>query len=230
MIDVTDVTVRYKVDVLDRASFSVEPGTLALLTGPNGAGKTSMLRVIAGRCSPASGRVTVDGIDVEERRTDAQERLAFLPQDVHFHEALTPRQVIRFYAGVRGVSDPPADTILDDVGLASSVDRPCGELSGGMRQRLGVAVIQMADVPVLLLDEPERSLDRRWRRYLQERLKERATDGASILVATHHPEIWADAATTRLFCDDGTIERGESVPGSAARRVGPEHDRLRSAD
>ncbi|HHP7239556.1 ABC transporter ATP-binding protein [Longibacter sp.] len=209
MIDVADITVTYEDMVLDDVSFTVDPGTVALLTGPNGAGKTSMLRVIAGRMKPAAGRVRVDGVDVWGAETDAREVLAFLPQDVRFHEALTPRRVLRFYAGLRGRSDPPIDALLGDVGLGDAADRPCGALSGGMRQRLGLAVVQLSNVPVLLLDEPGRSLDRTWREYLRDRLQERADAGASVLLATHHPEGWQNIATKHLQCADASIDAHE---------------------
>jgi len=214
MIDVADITVAYEDMVLDDVSFTVEPGTVALLTGPNGAGKTSMLRVIAGRMKPATGRVRVDGVDVWAAGTDAREVLAFLPQDVRFHEALTPRRVLRFYAGLRGRSDPPIDALLGDVGLGDAADRPCGALSGGMRQRLGLAVVQLSSVPVLLLDEPGRSLDQTWRKYLRDRLRERADAGASVLLATHHPEGWQDVATKQLRCEDASVDthRSDTAP------------------
>lgn len=219
MIDATHIAVRYQEPVLDDVSFSVEPGTVALLTGPNGAGKTSMLRVIAGRLKPASGHVRVDGVDVWDQETDARERLAFLPQDIRFHDALTPRRVLRFYAGLRGRPDPPIDTLLGEVGLDDAADRPCRALSGGMRQRLGLAVVQLSAVPVLLLDEPGRSLDREWRDYLCDRLQERAEAGTSVLLATHHPEVWTEVATMQLHCADGSITTARASADAPAEPV-----------
>lgn len=214
MITATDLTVGYEDPLIEEASFSVEPGTAVLLTGQNGAGKTSMLRVIAGLLKPLSGRVEVNGVNVWDEGVDARSHLAFLPQDTRFHEALSPRQVLRFYAGLRGQSDPPIDARLADVGLTDAADQPCRTLSGGMRQRLGLAVVQLSDVPVWLLDEPGRSLDQEWRAYLRDRLHARVASGATVLLATHHPEAWADVARAHLHCAKGVIERARPIPNT----------------
>lgn len=136
MIDVTDVHVTYDEPVLRGASFRVEGGQIAALVGSNGAGKTTMLKVIAGLTNPERGTVRVDGVDVRSDRQRSQRRLAYLPQDTRFHDALSPRQVLRFYAGLRHRPDHPIDDLLEEVDLADAADRPCGTLSGGMRQRL----------------------------------------------------------------------------------------------
>lgn len=206
MIEATDVHVSYDAPVLRGATFRVEPGQVAALVGRNGAGKTTMLRVLAGLLGPDAGTARVDGVDVGADRRAAQQRLAFLPQDTRFHDALTPRQVMRFYAGVRNRPDAPVDALLDDVALRAAADRPCAALSGGMRQRLGLAVVQLAPVPVLLLDEPGLSLDAEWRAYLRDRLQTRADAGAAVLMATHYPDAWADVVDVRLTCADGTIQ------------------------
>ena len=88
--------------VLNGASFSVESGMVAALVGPNGSGKTTTLHLLAGLATPDAGTARIDGTDVVRDRAAAQAKLAFLPQDVRFHDALTPRQVLRFYADLRG--------------------------------------------------------------------------------------------------------------------------------
>lgn len=209
--------------VLDGASFSVESGTITAMVGPNGSGKTTTLHILAGLATPDAGTATVDGVDVttdRSRRLLGQERLAFLPQDVRFHEALTPRQVLRFYAGLRDASTDRLDALLDQVALADAADSPCGTLSGGMRQRLGLALLELADAPVLLLDEPALSLDPDWREVLMERLKTRAEAGATILLATHLLEVWHSIVDRVLRCEDGQIRAMEDasnpVPEPAA--------------
>ena len=213
MIDATDVHVAYDEPVLQGASLHVEGGQIAALVGANGVGKTTMLKVIAGLTAPEKGAVRVDGIDVQVDRQRAQRRLAYLPQDTRFHEALSPRQVLRFYAGLRQRLDAPVDALLEDVALTDAADRPCGTLSGGMRQRLGLAVVWLADTPVLLLDEPGLSLDPDWRSYLKRELRRRAADGAAVLMATHLADLWHDVIDVTFTCTDGRI-RPES-PGSS---------------
>jgi len=218
MIDVTNLHKAYGDEtVLDGASFSVDGGTIAAMVGPNGSGKTTTLHILAGLATPDAGTAAVDGVDVttdRSRRLSGQERLAFLPQDVRFHEALTPRQVLRFYAGLRDASTDRLDARLEQVALLDAADDPCGTLSGGMRQRLGLALLELADAPVLLLDEPALSLDPDWREVLMDRLRERAEAGATVLLATHLLEVWRPIVDQVLCCEDGQMRtmEDESTP------------------
>jgi ABC-2 type transport system ATP-binding protein len=133
---------------------------------------------------------------------------------VRFHEALTPRQVLRFYTGLRDASSDRIGSLLDDVALTDAADKPCGTLSGGMRQRLGVAVLELADAPVLLLDEPALSLDPEWRTFLMDRLRAHADDGAAVLMATHLMDVWTPIIDRTLRCEEGQIREveGEANP------------------
>jgi ABC-type multidrug transport system ATPase subunit len=197
--------------VLDGASFSVEKGTVAALVGPNGSGKTTTLHLLAGLATPDSGTARIDGIDVVHDRSAAQAKLAFLPQDVRFHGALTPRQVLRFYADLRGADADRIATALQCVDLTDAAEQSCGTLSGGMRQRLGLALLIVADADVLLLDEPGLSLDPDWRRSLMQWLRTCADTGATVLMATHLLEIWRPAIDRVLTCADGVV-RSDDVP------------------
>lgn len=206
--------------VLADASFSVEAGTIAALVGPNGSGKTTTLHVLAGLATPDAGTASVAGVDVTTDRTAAQEHLAFLPQDVRFHSALTPRQVLRFYAGLRDASPDRIDALLKEVALADAADRACGALSGGMRQRLGIAVLELADASVLLLDEPALSLDPEWRSFLMDRLRARADDGDTVLLATHLLDVWTPIVDRVLRCDDGQIRNAEDASAPVPKPAG----------
>lgn len=196
--------------ILRGASFEVSSGQVAALVGPNGSGKTTTLHLLAGLATPDAGTATIDGIDVTTDRTDVQSRLAFLPQDVRFHEALTPRQVLRFYAGLQDAPTDRIEVLLDDVALTDAADQPCGTLSGGMRQRLGLALLELADAPVVLLDEPALSLDPDWRAYLMDRLRTRADEGAAVLMATHLIDVWRPVVDRVLECTDGHIQSVET--------------------
>jgi len=205
--------------VLHDASFAAEAGTVTALVGPNGSGKTTTLHVVAGLTTPDAGTARVDGVDVTTDRTEAQDHLAFLPQDVRFHDALTPRQVLRFYAGLRtgrsgerNASTDRIESLLADVALTDAADQPCGTLSGGMRQRLGLAILELADAPVLLLDEPALSLDPEWRTFLMDRLRTHADEGAAVLMATHLLDVWTPIVDRVLRCEDGHIQEVEANP------------------
>ena len=220
MIDVSNLHKSFgEKAVLRGATFSVEPGTITALVGSNGSGKTTTLHILAGLTAPDAGTARVDGIDVTTDRAAAQERLAFLPQDVRFHDALTPRQVLRFYAGLRDVDAADRiDALLEQVALRDAADQACETLSGGMRQRLGLALLELADAPVLLLDEPALSLDPEWRTFLMERLQAHAEAGATVLLATHLIDVWRPLTDRILHCRDGTIRADETVTSEATGR------------
>jgi len=212
MIDAVDLHKSFGAQsVLDGASFSVEGGTVAALVGPNGSGKTTTLHMLAGLATPDAGTARIGGVDVVRDPSAAQAKLAFLPQDVRFHDALTPRQVLRFYADLREADADRIGTALQCVDLTAAAEQPCGTLSGGMRQRLGLALLILADADVLLLDEPGLSLDPDWRRALMEWLRNCADTGATVLMATHLLEIWRPAIDRVLTCADGLI-RAEGSP------------------
>lgn len=225
MIDGTNLHKAYgDQTVLNGASFSVEAGTIAALVGPNGSGKTTTLHVMAGLATPDAGTATIAGVDVTGDRAGAQDHLAFLPQDVRFHAALTPRQVLRFYAGLRKGTVDRMDAHLEEVALTAAADKPCGDLSGGMRQRLGIAVLELADASVLLLDEPALSLDPEWRGFLMDRLRAKARDGTAVLLATHLLEVWTPVVDRVLRCEDGHIQKedtggAESTPVASATQA-----------
>lgn len=219
MIDVSNLQKSFgEKAVLRGATFSAEPGTVTALVGSNGSGKTTTLHILAGLTTPDAGTACVDGIDVTTDRAAAQERLAFLPQDVRFHDALTPRQVLRFYAGLRDADSARIDALLEQVALRDSADQACETLSGGMRQRLGLALLELADAPVLLLDEPALSLDPEWRTFLMERLQAHAEAGATVLLATHLVDVWRPLTDRILHCRDGTIRADETVTSEATGR------------
>lgn len=203
--------------VLRGASFSAGSGSITALVGANGSGKTTTLHVLAGLTILDSGTATVAGINVTTDPTEVQEQVAFLPQDGRFHSALTPRQVLRFYAGLRDASADRIPSLLDEVALTDAADKPCGTLSGGMRQRLGLSVLQLADAPVLLLDEPALSLDPEWRTFLMDRLRDRADDGAAVLLATHLIEVWTPIVDRVLRCENGQIHERERESDAVTR-------------
>lgn len=145
--------------------------------------------------------------------------MSYLPQGVAFQPRLTCRQVLGFYARLRGCPRQRVDHLLDLTGLGLHADQRCGNLSGGLRQRLGLAVLLLPDAPVLLLDEPGLSLDPGWRTRLQQLLREEAARDKTILVTTHLLAEWEGAADRCLRCDEGRIT-GEVDP-DRLRPTGP---------
>lgn len=193
--------------VLRDISFEAKRGEVTLMVGPNGAGKSTTVKVLAGLVRPNSGTTRVNGFDVARTRILAQRSLAYLPQRPSFHPKLTCREVLHFYARLRGVPQSRCDAMLALTGLSDLAREQTEKLSGGMRQRLGIAYLLLADAPVLLLDEPGLSLDPGWRKRLQETLHFEAQRGKTVLITTHLIAEWNNVADCCLFCRDGVIER-----------------------
>jgi ABC-type multidrug transport system ATPase subunit len=178
-------------------------GAITLLVGCNGAGKTTVLRLVAGLARANAGHITLGGSDLFADRRAALAQLSFLPQSPRFHPRLTTAQVAGFYARLRGRNDRAAATALADWGLAEFARVPTGKLSGGLRQRLALAVFTLPGAPLLVLDEPGLSLDPAWRLRLQTYLAARAAAGCTVLVATHLLGEWENVAQRCVLLSDG---------------------------
>jgi ABC-2 type transport system ATP-binding protein len=208
MISVENITKNYgRNPVLRGISFEAAAGAITLLVGPNGAGKSTTMKVLSGLVRPDGGSARINRIDIVKSRLAAQRLLAYLPQRCNFHPRLTCAEILRFYARLRGVPVSRCHAMLELAGLREFADLRTGELSGGTRQRLGLALLLLPDAPVLLLDEPGLSLDPGWRKRLQETLRFEAERGKAVLVTTHLIAEWNNVAHRCLLCRDGNIER-----------------------
>jgi ABC-type multidrug transport system ATPase subunit len=197
--------------VLTGLDLEVRPGELTLLVGTNGAGKTTALRLIAGLSNPDAGAIAIAGHDLAGRRQDALAHLSFLPQAPRFHPRLTVRQTTEFYACLRGRPRAGAVLALEAWGLRDFAGVPTSKLSGGLRQRLALAIFALANAPVLLLDEPGLSLDPVWRERLQQFLRDETARGRTVLIATHLLGEWEGRADRCLLIEDGRAA-GELPP------------------
>ena len=208
MILAEDLTRDYgRKPVLRGISLSAAAGGVTLMVGPNGAGKSTTIKILAGLIRPNAGSARINGLDLVEQTIAAQRSLAYLPQRPSFHPRLTCLEVLRFYARLRGVPLTRCDAMLELTGLTDAARTRTHELSGGMRQRLGIAFLLLADAPILLLDEPGLSLDPGWRKRLQETLRFESRRGQAVLVTTHLIAEWNNVADRCLLCRDGVIEQ-----------------------
>jgi ABC-2 type transport system ATP-binding protein len=201
--------------VLEAVTFTARPGRISLLTGDNGAGKSTTLRILAGLAAADSGRAYIDGFELGKERRRAQERLSFLPQGTSFQPAMTPWQLLNFYAGLRSVPRNRIEPLLARVDLLAARNKAVRKLSGGMMQRLGLALLLLPDAPVLILDEPGISLDPGWREWLRALLEEEAARGKTVLITTHLLAEWEGTADETLVCRGGRVYRKDELNGSA---------------
>jgi Cu-processing system ATP-binding protein len=143
--------------VVDALTIEIRAGEVTALLGPNGSGKTTTLKMAAGLIKPDGGSVTIESRPSWEAA--ARSDLAYLPQRVAFSEALTGREVVEFYRVLRGAPVDSAQRALRFAALNGAGGRPVGTYSGGMTQRLGLAVATLPGARILLLDEPGAALD-----------------------------------------------------------------------
>ncbi len=194
-------------EVLRGLTLEARAGEITMLVGANGAGKSTTMKLLAGLIAADSGSAFIAGHDVVHARREAQRALSYLPQNPDFHPRLTCHQVLNFYARLRGIDRTRNAEMLELLGLTTAAHERTGALSGGMRQRLGIALLLLPDAPVLLLDEPGLSLDPGWRNRLQEMLNTEAARGKTVLMTTHLIAEWNGVAQRCLLCHRGRIER-----------------------
>ena len=191
---------------VDDVSLVLGAGEVSLLLGANGAGKSTLLRCLLGLTSFA-GSVRVTGLDPLANGPAVRAQIGYMPQSGGLHPDLTVRETIAFYAGIRRVPVERGVELSREAGLSDHLDARVGELSGGMRQRLGFALALLTDPPVLVLDEPSASLDAASRRWLAQRLRAAADEGRTVVVSTHgSPELLA-AGDCEVQMEDGRLIR-----------------------
>lgn len=152
-----------KTRAVNGVSLQVHAGEIYGLVGSDGAGKTTTMRLLVGALLSDAGDATICGYDVKKQTEQVRSQIGYLSQRFSMYEDLTVLENIRFFAEVRGLSSkewlPRSMEILEFVGLASFKDRRAGQLSGGMKQKLGLASALVTSPRVLLLDEPTTGVD-----------------------------------------------------------------------
>lgn len=170
--------------VLDGVTFEAVPGRVTGFLGRNGAGKTTTLRILVGLAAPTSGSATIGGLPYAEMHEPARHVGALL-DGAGFHPGMSARSQLQLLAHSAGVTDARVDQVLALTDLAHAADKRTGKLSLGMRQRLTLAAVLLADPSVLILDEPANGLDPPGLRWLRDLLRHLADDGRTILVSSH---------------------------------------------
>ena len=187
-IQVRNLTKKFKDFVaVNDVSFEIERGETFALLGPNGSGKTTTLKCMVGLNLPTSGSISVEGLDILSNAREAKRLMSFLPQRVGFNEHMTGREVLEFYCRLRRIPSQRIDETLStpDFHFNGFFDKSVSQFSGGMIQRLGLAVACLPDAPVLILDEPTVSLDPNGAIQFREFLSLLKRRGKTIVFSSH---------------------------------------------
>jgi ABC-2 type transport system ATP-binding protein len=169
-------------------SFTVERGTIFGLVGSDGAGKSTLLRMIATMIKPTSGAIRIDDLDVVSAKKEVKKRIGYMPQRFGLYQDLTVDENIDFFMdiyGIRGLERKKRkDRYLGFSNLLPFLERQAGNLSGGMRQKLGLACVLVHEPQLLILDEPTNGVDPVSRMEFWDILHQMRENGMTILVST----------------------------------------------
>jgi len=191
---------------LDSVDLVVERGDHVAVLGENGAGKTTLLRVLATALRPSSGKLEIMGLDGLKERARLRGRMAYVAHSPGLYPALTAEENLGFFCDLRGVDRARVPEALGLAGLAPVARRRVSELSRGMQQRLAIARAVLHDPLLLILDEPDASLDSEGADLLATVMKDR-----TVVLATHN-----QALATRL-CPRSLVLRRGRVLGAGSR-------------
>jgi len=172
-------------DAVLSLSLEVARGEVVALLGPNGSGKTTTLKAAAGLILPSSGEVSLGDPPRPANEPEAREVLSYLPQKVAFPDALTGGEVVEFYRELRGAPTERIAKVLRFASLNGAGERAVGTYSGGMVQRLGLAVAMLPEAPVFLLDEPTAALDPEGLCAFYGLVERARDDGRTVLFTSH---------------------------------------------
>jgi ABC-2 type transport system ATP-binding protein len=205
-IDVEKLTKRYG-DLLavNDISFHVRTGEVFAFLGPNGAGKTTTVEIIETIRTPTSGKVRLLGMDVTKKKRDIVPRIGVLPQEFSSFDRITVRETIQYYSRLFCCRNTDVDGLIELANLKAKSKEQFKNLSGGLKQRLGIAIALVNDPEVVFLDEPTTGLDPRARREVWEVLLGLKKKGKTVFLTTHYMEEAELLADTVAIISKGKI-------------------------
>ena len=211
-ISATNVTKTYgEFKAVDDLSLQVEKGGVWALLGPNGAGKTTFLKCILG-LREFSGSITIEGYDIVKNPKKAKMQIGYVPQHPTLYDELTVQETLRYFGDMRNVKRSRLKELLEFVGLELWARQPSSALSGGMKQRLMLAVALLSDPPTLLLDEPTANLDVRRQLEFRDLINLLVSEGKTVVLTTHLLGDVDQIAQKIMLINKGKLVVKSSVP------------------
>ena len=219
MITIEGLTKRYgKTAVVKDFDLDIEQGESVALWGPNGAGKTTVVRCILGLVS-YEGSITVQGRNARSQGKAVRSGMGYVPQELSFYDDMRVVDLLDYSASLRGIGPERVDDVTEIVGLHPHVEKKVRELSGGLKQRLGIASALLPDPPILLLDEPTSNLDAKARDAAIGILEDLRAAGRTLVVTSHHIEEVGMLVDRVVAMEEGEITV-ECSPSDLAEELG----------
>ncbi|MBX3379111.1 MAG: ABC transporter ATP-binding protein [Phycisphaeraceae bacterium] len=216
MIRMEHVTKRFGPNAaVDDVCIDIARGDSVALWGSNGAGKTTLIRCALGLFA-FGGKILVGGHDVLRDGKRARSLIGYVPQELGLYDDLRLSEAVRFFSRLKGLRTPELDAVLGGVGLTGHEHKRIRELSGGMKQRLALAIAMLGDPPVLILDEVTASLDACGRQEFVALLERLSGSGRTMLFASHRLEEVVALATRVVVLASGSVQRSQETGAFAA--------------
>ncbi len=195
-------------------SFQVRKGEVVAFLGPNGAGKSTTMKLLTGYLAPSKGTARIAGHDMFTDRLAGAARLGYLPENGPLYPGMTPRGLLNFFAGARGIPSSRRrsriDAVIQQCSLGAVVGKPIEKLSRGYRQRVGMAQVLLHEPDVLILDEPTAGLDPNQIHEVRDTIRQLGKT-KTILLSTHILQEVEAMADRVLFIDEGRLVFDDSV-------------------
>ena len=180
---------RGSVQAVDGISFEAKSGEIFGLLGPNGAGKTTTLRILATILKPTSGKVTIAGHDVVDHSDRVRNSLGFLSNDTGLYDRLSAREMIAYFGRLYGLEDlfinRRIEELCEILDMSDFMDRRCGKLSSGQKQKVSISRTIIHDPPVMILDEPTTGLDVLASKSIVDSIRTARKIGKCVILSTH---------------------------------------------
>jgi ABC-2 type transport system ATP-binding protein len=219
-IEVEGLAKRYgNLSAIDHIDFTVDAGTVYAFLGPNGAGKTTTTEILEGLRQRTDGTVRVLGLDPWTEGYRLHLRVGVIPQDFRFFEKITPKEGIEYYGSLFGTKPDPA-ALLRQVDLSDKANARFDTLSGGQKQKLGLALALTNNPEICFLDEPTTGLDPQARRSIWEVIRRLKREGRTVFLTTHYLE------EAELLADQvGIIHHGKIIAAGTPGEIIQAHGR-----
>jgi ABC-2 type transport system ATP-binding protein len=210
---------------VDGIDFTVSTGQVFAFLGPNGAGKTTTVEILEGLRNRTAGDVSVLGLDPWTQGRQLHRQIGVIPQDFRFFDKITPKEAIEYYGALFG-THPSAPELLVRVRLADKANAHFDTLSGGQKQKLGLALSLVNDPKLCFLDEPTTGLDPQARRVIWDVIRQLKTDGRGVFLTTHYLEEAELLADQVAIIHHGKIIAAGTPAGIIRQYGGPDRVRV----